>query len=130
MSKHTPAAASDKSKPAPPSDKIKPAPPLDKSKPVPPSDKSKPAPPLDKSKLGAPPDKSTVKRGRPAKPPPPPKLWRIEGNSPEGIKVTWGRYVTREEAEPEFGRLSEDGFYLKLKILESPNPEAEEEGTE
>jgi len=75
----------------------------------------------------APAPATTVKRGRPTKPPPPPKLWRIEGSSPEGLKVTLGRYVTREEAEPEFERLSEDGFYLKLKILESPNPNPETE---
>ncbi len=76
-----------------------------------------------------PPEKPAVKRGRPTKPPPPPKLWRIEGLSPDGMKVTLGRYVEREEAEPEFARLSEDGFYLKLKIIESPNPNPEA-GTE
>lgn len=78
----------------------------------------------------APTDKTAAKRGRPAKPPPPPKLWRIEGSSPEGLKVTLGRYVTREEAEPEFERLSEDGFYLKLELIESSGPEPEAEGAD
>lgn len=65
------------------------------------------------------PGKSSSKRGRPAKEPPPPKLWRLEGESPEGMRVTLGRYVTKEEAEPDLERLSEDGFYEKLKILKS-----------
>ncbi len=91
--------------------------------------KSKTAPAAAEKKIEPPkpPEKPAVKRGRPAKPPPPPKLWRIEGVSPDGLKVTLGRYVEREEAEPEFERLSEDGFYLKLKILESPNPNPEAE---
>ena len=89
------------------------------------ADASKNADAGKKPDLSATPDKSTVKRGRPTKPPPPPKIWRIEGVSPEGLKVTLGRYVEREEAEPEFERLSEDGFYLKLQILESPEPEEE-----
>jgi len=59
------------------------------------------------------------KRGRPVKEPPPEKLWRVEAVSPEGVKVTLGRYVTREEAEPEFGRLQADGFYEKIKIIQS-----------
>ena len=50
----------------------------------------------------------------------PPKVWRIEGFSPEKVRVTLGRYVTKEEAEPEFERLREDGFYEKLAIIESP----------
>lgn len=65
------------------------------------------------------------KRGRPAKEPPPEKLWRVEAVSPEGVKVTLGRYVTKEEAEPELGRLQSDGFYEKIKIIESP-PEVQE----
>jgi len=72
-----------------------------------------------------PPAATPTKRGRPVKEPPPPKLWRIEALSPEGLKVTLGRYVTKEEAEPEFNRLQEDGFYQKLKMVESP-PESEE----
>ncbi len=87
--------------------------------------KDPPANAVTKNEQPEPPGKPAVKRGRPAKPPPPPKLWRIEGVSPDGLKVTLGRYVEREEAEPEFARLSEDGFYLKLKILESPHPEEE-----
>ncbi len=66
------------------------------------------------------PEQATAKRGRSAKEPPPPKVWRIEGLSPEGLKVTLGRYVTREEAEPELDRLSQDDFYNKLKIVNSP----------
>ncbi len=63
--------------------------------------------------------KPTAKRGRPAKEPPPPKLWRLEGLSPEGVRVTLGRYVTKEEADPDLERLEEDGFYAKLKITKS-----------
>ncbi len=63
---------------------------------------------------------ATAKRGRSAKEPPPPKIWRIEGVSPEGLKVTLGRYATKEEAEPELDRLSQDDFYNKLKIIKSP----------
>lgn len=66
------------------------------------------------------PNPATSRRGRPVKEPPPEKLWRVEAVSPEGLKVTLGRYVTREEAEPEFGRLQADGFYQKIKIIESP----------
>ncbi|MCG8406123.1 MAG: hypothetical protein MI923_13080 [Phycisphaerales bacterium] len=59
------------------------------------------------------------KRGRSAKEPPPPKLWRIEGRSPEGLKVTLGRFITKEEAEVELHRLRDDGFYEKLRLSES-----------
>ena len=65
------------------------------------------------------PGKPASKRGRPAKEPPPPKLWRLEGRSPEGMCVTLGRYVTKEEAEPDLERLADDGFYEKLKITKS-----------
>jgi len=65
------------------------------------------------------PAKPSSKRGRPAKDPPPPKLWRLEGESPEGMRVTLGRYVTKEEAEPDLERLQEDGFYGKLNISKS-----------
>lgn len=64
-------------------------------------------------------NKPTAKRGRPAKEPPPPKLWRLEGTSPEGMRVTLGRYVNKEEADPDLERLEEDGFYEKLKITKS-----------
>lgn len=57
-----------------------------------------------------------ARRGRPAKEPPPPKLWRVVGLSPEGLEVTLGRYVSREEAEPELERMREDGFYEKLHV--------------
>ena len=63
--------------------------------------------------------KPVAKRGRPAKEPPPPKLWRLEGTSPEGMRVTLGRYVNKEEADPDLERLEEDGFYQKLKITKS-----------
>lgn len=63
--------------------------------------------------------KPTAKRGRPAKEPPPPKLWRLEGTSPEGMRVTLGRYVNKEEADPDLERLEEDGFYQKLKIIKA-----------
>jgi hypothetical protein len=63
--------------------------------------------------------KPTAKRGRPAKEPPPPKLWRLEGTSPEGMRVTLGRYVNKEEADPDLERLEEDGFYEKLKITKA-----------
>lgn len=63
--------------------------------------------------------KPTAKRGRPTKEPPPPKIWRLEGASPEGMRVTLGRFTTKEEAEPELERLLEDGFYEKLKIVKS-----------
>ncbi len=66
----------------------------------------------------APSASSPVKRGRPAKEPPPPKLWRVVGESPEGVKITLGRYVTREEAEPELARMREDGFYDKLRMID------------
>lgn len=65
-------------------------------------------------------EQTAAKRGRPAKEPPPPKLWRIEGRSPEGLKVTLGRYVSKEEAEVEMNRLADDGFYEKLRVIESP----------
>ncbi|MBK8268211.1 MAG: hypothetical protein IPK83_07845 [Planctomycetes bacterium] len=61
-----------------------------------------------------------VKRGRAVKEPPPPKNWRVEGLSPEGIRVILGRFVTREEAEPEMERLKEDGFYEKIRLVEAP----------
>ncbi|HPF37501.1 MAG TPA: hypothetical protein P5081_12400 [Phycisphaerae bacterium] len=63
--------------------------------------------------------KPAAKRGRPAKEPPPPKLWRLEGTSPEGLRVTLGRYVNKEEADPDLERLEEDGFYQKLKIIKA-----------
>lgn len=63
--------------------------------------------------------KPAAKRGRPAKEPPPPKLWRLEGTSPEGLRVTLGRYVNKEEADPDLERLEEDGFYQKLKITKA-----------
>jgi len=82
-----------------------------------------------KQKKEAEPSKSNSaaasKRGRPAKEPPPEKLWRVEAVSPEGLRVTLGRFVTREEAEPELNRLQSDGFYEKLEIIESP-PEVQE----
>lgn len=59
------------------------------------------------------------KRGRPVKEPPPPKRWKVEGTSPEGVRVILGRFTTREEAEPEFERMKQDGFYEKLRIVES-----------
>jgi hypothetical protein len=61
-----------------------------------------------------------VKRGRAVKEPPPPKNWRVEGLSPEGMRVILGRFVTREEAEPEMERLKEDGFYEKIRLVEAP----------
>ncbi|MFQ5410930.1 MAG: hypothetical protein ACE5EC_01480 [Phycisphaerae bacterium] len=67
---------------------------------------------------GAQANPSPAKRGRPAKEPPPPKLWRVVGESPEGVKVTLGRYVSREEAEPELVRMREDGFYEKLRMID------------
>ncbi len=67
------------------------------------------------------PNPAATRRGRPVKEPPPEKLWRVEALSPEGLKVTLGRYVTKEEAEPELGRLEADGFYEKIKIIESPS---------
>ena len=67
------------------------------------------------------PNPAVSKRGRPVKEPPPEKLWRVEAVSPEVLKVTLGLYVTKEEAEPEFGRLQADGFYEKIKIIESPS---------
>lgn len=60
-----------------------------------------------------------AKRGRAVKEPPPPKNWRVEGLSPEGIRVILGRFVTREEAEPELERLKEDGFYQKVRLVEA-----------
>ena len=88
-----------------------------KSEPAP----SKPSPePAAPSPAPGKPNPAASKRGRPVKEPPPEKLWRVEAVSPEGLKVTLGRYVTKEEAEPEFGRLQADGFYQKIKIIESP----------
>ncbi len=60
-----------------------------------------------------------AKRGRPVKEPPPPKRWKVEGVSPEGLRVILGRFSTREEAEPELERMKQDGFYAKLRIVES-----------
>lgn len=60
-----------------------------------------------------------AKRGRAVKEPPPPKNWRVEGLSPEGIRVILGRFVTREEAEPELDRIKEDGFYAKVRLVET-----------
>ncbi len=60
-----------------------------------------------------------AKRGRAVKEPPPPKNWRVEGLSPEGIRVILGRFVTREEAEPELERIKEDGFYAKVRLVET-----------
>ncbi len=59
------------------------------------------------------------RRGRAMKEPPPPKNWRVEGQSPEGVRVTLGRFVTREEAEPEAERIKQDGFYTKVRLVES-----------
>ena len=59
------------------------------------------------------------KRGRPVKEPPPPKRWKVEGVSPEGIRVILGRFSTKEEAEPELERIKQDRFYDKLRIVES-----------
>ncbi|MBX3396443.1 MAG: hypothetical protein KF841_13855 [Phycisphaerae bacterium] len=59
------------------------------------------------------------KRGRAVKEPPPPKYWRVEGMSPEGVRVILGRFVTREEAEPELVRIKEDGFYDKVRLVDS-----------
>lgn len=59
------------------------------------------------------------KRGRAVKEPPPPKYWRVEGMSPEGVRVILGRFVTREEAEPELVRIKEDGFYDKVRIVDA-----------
>jgi hypothetical protein len=39
--------------------------------------------------------------------------------SPEGLRVILGRFSTREEAEPELERMKQDGFYAKLRIVES-----------
>ncbi|HWL94417.1 MAG TPA: hypothetical protein VNT79_12875 [Phycisphaerae bacterium] len=60
-----------------------------------------------------------AKRGRAVKEPPPPKNWRVEGLSPEGVRVILGRFVTREEAEPELIRIKEDGFYEKVRLVEA-----------
>ena len=76
------------------------------------------------SKDAAKPPVPPARRGRPVKEPPAPKLWRIEGLSPEKMKVTLGRYHTQEEAEPEFLRLQEDGFYHKITLVQLP-PEEE-----
>lgn len=59
------------------------------------------------------------RRGRAMKEPPPPKNWRVEAQSPEGIRVTLGRFVTKEEAEPEVERIKQDGFYTKVRLVES-----------
>ena len=86
--------------------------------------KSEPEPSKPSPQPGKP-NPAASKRGRPVKEPPPEKLWRVEALSPEGLKVTLGRYVTKEEAEPELSRLEADGFYEKIKIIESP-PEVQE----
>ena len=82
--------------------------------------KSEPAPSVPRPVPNVP-NPAATRRGRPVKEPPPEKLWRVEALSPEGLKVTLGRYVTKEEAEPELGRLEADGFYEKIKIIESPS---------
>ena len=56
--------------------------------------------------------------------PPPPKDWRIQGNSPEGLTVTLGRYNSKAEADPDLSRLTADGFYTNLRIV-APNGKVE-----
>ncbi len=58
------------------------------------------------------------------KAPPPPKDWRIQGTSPEGLTVTLGRYNSKAEADPDFSRLSADGFYTQIRIV-TPNGKVE-----
>lgn len=56
--------------------------------------------------------------------PPPPLLFRIIGNSGDGLVVTLGKYRTREEAEIDFARFKNDPYYRNVKLSEIPQPPA------
>jgi len=51
-----------------------------------------------------------------------PKRWSIEAMSSGGQKVVLGRYETEEQAQVDLGRIQDEKFYTKAKIVESKLP--------
>lgn len=54
--------------------------------------------------------------------PPPPLLFRIVGNSGDGLVVTLGKYRTREEADLDFARFKNDAYYRNVKMSDIEQP--------
>ena len=56
----------------------------------------------------------------------PPKIWRfrIRGVSGDGTTVTLGRFDSEEEAQAQYDRLVDEGYYRKLKVrpMDPPPP--------
>lgn len=59
-----------------------------------------------------------------------PKRWRIVGTSDDGLKVTLGRYETKEEADRDLTRYETDGFYKKITLIPIKVEEPPEENTD
>lgn len=59
-----------------------------------------------------------------------PKRWRIAGTSDDGLKVTLGRYETKEEADRDLTRYETAGFYKKITLIPIKVEEPPEENTD
>lgn len=51
-----------------------------------------------------------------------PLLWRIEGKSGDGKRVTLGKYSTKEQAAAEMAQLQRAGYYRDLAVVAIPPP--------